>query len=167
MLFMRLKIEVSMKALFCQQQRSYKIEIISGLVVLKGLLFNSLLLLRIALSITFGLICYSTHHVPPSPSILSLASQIQTATKLIQEHLKSNSLPALSFAADAFPFFPGTGPSAIDPTPPPPPRGRHLRHFSVPSIDVPSIRARDIQIPKCAFPAEAVGHISSPSSGVA
>jgi hypothetical protein len=55
-----------------------------------------------------------------TPSILSLASQIQTATKLVQEHLESNALPALSFAADAFPFFPGTGPSTFDRFSPPP-----------------------------------------------
>lgn len=55
-----------------------------------------------------------------SPSITFLADQIQRNTKTIESYLKSNSLPPLSLAEDAFPFFPGTGPAAIDPFPAPP-----------------------------------------------
>ena len=54
-----------------------------------------------------------------TPSIVDLASQIQSATKTVHDHLQQKSLPPLSFAADAFPFFPGTGPKAIDPFPAP------------------------------------------------
>ncbi len=54
-----------------------------------------------------------------TPSIVDLASQIQRATKLVDDHLKNNSLPALSFSPDAFPFFPGTGPAGVDPFPAP------------------------------------------------
>ena len=52
-------------------------------------------------------------------SILELASQIQTATNVVHTYLQHHSLPPLSFSADAFPFFPGTGPAGIDPFPPP------------------------------------------------
>ena len=55
-----------------------------------------------------------------SPSITDLAAQIQAATALVQDHLQQNSLPPLSLSQDSFPFFPGTGPCAIDPFPAPP-----------------------------------------------
>ncbi len=54
-----------------------------------------------------------------TPSILSLASQIQAATEVIHNHLETQSLPTVSFSPTAFPFFPGTGPSGIDPFPAP------------------------------------------------
>ena len=54
-----------------------------------------------------------------TPSILDLADQIQRETKTIHDHLQQNSLPPLSFAEDAFPFFPGTGPQSADPFPAP------------------------------------------------
>lgn len=49
------------------------------------------------------------------PSITTLASQIQKDANIVDRHLKSNSLPPLSLAEDAFPFFPGTGPAGPDP----------------------------------------------------
>lgn len=55
-----------------------------------------------------------------SASITHLSTQIQEDAKAIETYLKSNSLPQLSLAEDAFPFFPGTGPAAIDSFPPPP-----------------------------------------------
>ena len=54
------------------------------------------------------------------PSILDLASQVQTATKVVHDYIEQNSFPPLSFSADAFPFFPGTGPAGVDPFPHPP-----------------------------------------------
>ncbi|OAG44671.1 hypothetical protein AYO21_01161 [Fonsecaea monophora] len=50
-------------------------------------------------------------------SILELAQQIQTNTNTISEYLQHNSLPPLSLAADASPFFPGTGPTNVDKCP--------------------------------------------------
>lgn len=52
-----------------------------------------------------------------SPSITLLAEEIQRDTKTIESYLQSNSLPPLSLAEYAFPFFPGTGPTGIDPFP--------------------------------------------------
>ncbi|KIX98360.1 uncharacterized protein Z520_05661 [Fonsecaea multimorphosa CBS 102226] len=50
----------------------------------------------------------------PNVSILDLAQQIQTNANAISEYLQQNSLPPLSLAADAYPFFPGTGPTGVD-----------------------------------------------------
>ncbi|OQV00538.1 hypothetical protein CLAIMM_06020 [Cladophialophora immunda] len=47
-------------------------------------------------------------------SILDLAQQIQANANTISEYLQQNSLPPLSLAADAYPFFPGTGPDNVD-----------------------------------------------------
>ncbi|KAJ9657495.1 hypothetical protein H2198_004256 [Neophaeococcomyces mojaviensis] len=53
----------------------------------------------------------------PAPSVIDIASQIQVNAAIVDNYLRSNSLPPLSLAEDAFPFFPGTGPTAIDPFP--------------------------------------------------
>lgn len=55
-----------------------------------------------------------------SASITFLADQIQRDTKLIESYLQTNNLPPLSLAENALPFFPGTGPTGLDPFPPPP-----------------------------------------------
>jgi hypothetical protein len=54
------------------------------------------------------------------PSITDLAQQIQGYTKTISDHLDRNALPHPSFSADAYPFFPGTGPPHLDRYPRPP-----------------------------------------------
>jgi 6-hydroxytryprostatin B O-methyltransferase len=54
-----------------------------------------------------------------TPSLLDLASQIQHGTQAVHIYLQQHSLPLPSFSADAFPFFPGTGPAGIDPFPTP------------------------------------------------
>ncbi|KIW99131.1 uncharacterized protein Z519_00794 [Cladophialophora bantiana CBS 173.52] len=51
---------------------------------------------------------------PNDASILGLARQIQTNASTISEYLRQNSLSSLSVAADAYPFFPGTGPTNGD-----------------------------------------------------
>ena len=51
------------------------------------------------------------------PSITDLAGRIQANAKTVDTYLKSNSLPPLSLAEDALPFFPGTGPIGLDPSP--------------------------------------------------
>ena len=55
-----------------------------------------------------------------TPSLTDLAAQIQDNTATIQAFLSENSIPAPSFDANAFPFFPGTGPAGLDPFPAPP-----------------------------------------------
>ncbi|OAP61994.1 hypothetical protein AYL99_04197 [Fonsecaea erecta] len=47
-------------------------------------------------------------------SILDLARQVQDSASTISKYLEQNSLPTLSLAADAYPFFPGTGPASVD-----------------------------------------------------
>lgn len=49
-----------------------------------------------------------------SPSISQLSTQISKHARAIETYLQSNSLPKLSLAEDAYPFFPGTGPTEID-----------------------------------------------------
>jgi hypothetical protein len=49
-----------------------------------------------------------------SPSLLELVQQIQANVDLISSHIKKNSLPVPTTAADAFAFFPGTGPPELD-----------------------------------------------------
>jgi hypothetical protein len=62
------------------------------------------------------------------PSITDLAETIKSNTKIVAEHLQNNSLPPLSLSADTYPFFPGTGPGAVD-------------HFPSPSQEI--IKARN------------------------
>lgn len=57
-----------------------------------------------------------------TPSITDLAYQIQENARVVEDFLSANSIPPLSFAADALPFFPGTGPIGLDPFPAPPPK---------------------------------------------
>lgn len=52
--------------------------------------------------------------VKSTPSIVELAQQIQKDTRLISNYLDENSLPELSLSADAYPFFPGTGPPHVE-----------------------------------------------------
>ncbi|KAJ9605325.1 hypothetical protein H2200_009982 [Cladophialophora chaetospira] len=47
-------------------------------------------------------------------SLLELAQQVLASSKIISDHLEKNSLPPLSLVADAYPFFPGTGPLDVD-----------------------------------------------------
>jgi 6-hydroxytryprostatin B O-methyltransferase len=49
-----------------------------------------------------------------SPSLLELAQQVQASSQIIVDHLQRNALPSPSLAADAYPFFPGTGPPGVD-----------------------------------------------------
>ena len=46
--------------------------------------------------------------------MLELAQQIQANSQLVTDYLKQNRLPLPSLAADAYPFFPGTGPPEVD-----------------------------------------------------
>lgn len=55
-----------------------------------------------------------------SPSITLLSEEIREYAATVETYLSSNSLPPLSLAEDALPFFPGTGPTAVDPFPSPP-----------------------------------------------
>ncbi|ETI19316.1 hypothetical protein G647_09148 [Cladophialophora carrionii CBS 160.54] len=50
----------------------------------------------------------------PSPPLLELAQQVLADCKIITDHLARNGLPSPSLAADAYPFFPGTGPPGVD-----------------------------------------------------
>ncbi|KAK5321117.1 hypothetical protein LTR93_006359 [Exophiala xenobiotica] len=52
--------------------------------------------------------------VKATPSIVELAQQIQSDTRLISSYLAEDCLPELSLAADAHPFFPGTGPPHVE-----------------------------------------------------
>lgn len=52
-----------------------------------------------------------------SPSLTGLAKTIQTHTATLSAYLKQNSLPPVSLDADAYPFFPGSGPADVDPSP--------------------------------------------------
>lgn len=54
-----------------------------------------------------------------TPSLTDLAAQIQKNTAVIQTFLSENSIPPPSFDPNAFPFFPGTGPTGLDPFPAP------------------------------------------------
>ena len=54
-----------------------------------------------------------------APSIPDLATQIQSNAAVIQSFLTEKSIPPPSFDANAFPFFPGTGPTGLDPFPAP------------------------------------------------
>lgn len=52
-----------------------------------------------------------------SPSITRLSAQIAEDANVIESYLASHSLPPLSLAENALPFFPGSGPTAADPFP--------------------------------------------------
>ncbi|KIW62946.1 hypothetical protein, variant [Phialophora macrospora] len=52
-----------------------------------------------------------------SPSLLELAQLVQANSQIIVDHLQRNGLPLPSLAADAYPFFPGTGPPDVDTAP--------------------------------------------------
>ncbi|KAK5552905.1 hypothetical protein LTR46_008980 [Exophiala xenobiotica] len=51
--------------------------------------------------------------VKSTASIVELAQQIQSDTRLISSYVAENSLPELSLSADAYPFFPSTGPPML------------------------------------------------------
>ncbi|EXJ53874.1 hypothetical protein A1O7_09210 [Cladophialophora yegresii CBS 114405] len=53
-------------------------------------------------------------HQDPNPTLLELAQQVQADCRIIIDHLARNALPSPSLAADAYPFFPGTGPPGVD-----------------------------------------------------